>query len=235
MNLDNANELIKINDSKNSTLCISQQMRFQNHWLNIINIINKGLIGNIEYISYHNSKNRNKILNLKNISNPVLWEMSCHHFDNILSILGNINKFSVFCNAFKPSWSIYTDNCMVNALIVMNDNIHINYHAGYSGKSSNYSIRIEGTKGVLRYNGIHMSKNTGILSLSINNSKFKRFYSKDVIQKNEPWSIFLDKWYLHIINGNDFPFTANNNLKLLKMIDACILSNNKKKSVIIDL
>ena len=88
---------------------------------------------------------------------------------------------------------------------------------------------------MLRYNGIHMSKNTGILSLSINNSKFKRFYSKDVIQKNDPWSIFLDKWYLHIINGNDFPFTANNNLKLLKMIDACILSNNKKKPVLIDL
>ena len=161
--------------------------------------------------------------------------MSCHHFDNILSILGNIYKFNVFCNAFKPSWSIYSNNCMVNALIVMNDNIHINYHAGYSGKSSNYSIRIEGTKGVLRYNGIHMSKNTGTLSLAINNTNFKRFYSENIIHNNDPWSIFLDQWYLHIINKIDFPFTAKNNLKLLKMIDACILSNNSKKTIIIDL
>ena len=59
----------------------------------------------------------------------------------------------------------------------------------------------------------------------------------DSLHKNLQYvfHLVLDQWYLHIINKIDFPFTAKNNLKLLKMIDACILSNNSKKTIIIDL
>jgi len=231
-NYEQAKEIVNISKDIGATITVGQQMRYQKHFKELQSLINTDILGEIEYISFHNSKNRNKLFNLKNFDHPVLFEMSCHHFDNLYSLFNDLKPEYVYCQTFKPSWSIYKGDCMVNALIKFNNNIHLNYHAGYSSQSSNYTMRFEGSKGVLKYNGIHMSKNIGKYSFAKNGSKFENIPTKQFKHKNSPWSDFLVKWFEYTNNYIDQPFTGKNNIKILKLINACVQSTSLNLPII---
>ena len=92
-------------------------MRYHEHIQYIIQLIREGLVGKIESIIFHNSKNRPEVGNLSSFHHPVLYEMTCHHFDIISSFLKGFKVSSVYCCGTNPSWSNYRSNSVINAVI----------------------------------------------------------------------------------------------------------------------
>ena len=226
-NFQTAYDLVRHAEYKKINLVVGHQMRYQFHLLKIQEFINSGKLGKIESILYHNTKYRPKVGNLFNESHPVLMEMSCHHFDNLRYLLGSFEIKNVFCKSFKPSWSNYVSNCFVNALIVTSDNIHLNYQAGYSSLAPYYLIHLIGQKGTLKFEGVHMSNNTGNLYFAPAGADFFDLILDCNKVENDVWYLFLKDWYQSLDNHSSFHGYAKSNLEILNVINLCILSNSK--------
>ena len=200
-------------------------MRYHEHIQCITKLISEGLVGKIESIIFHNSKNRPEVGNLSSFHHPVLYEMTCHHFDIISSFLKGFKVSSVYCCGTNPSWSNYRSNSVINAVIQFENNIICNYHAAYSSQSPYYSIRIEGNEGTLKFDGLHMSVNQGTLSFAPVDEAFKVIQNFDNNSNSDVWYEFLKDWHTNIDSPSIFHAEAQENLEILKAIDLCILSN----------
>ena len=110
-------EIASLAKLRNVVLSVAHQMRYHEHIQYIIQLIREGLVGKIESIIFHNSKNHPEVGNLSSFHHPVLYEMTCHHFDIISSFLKGFKVSSVYCYGTNLSWSNYRSNSVINAVI----------------------------------------------------------------------------------------------------------------------
>jgi predicted dehydrogenase len=230
-NFDHAVELVSLADELNIKLCIAQQMRFFRHYLSVSEFVQAGHLGKVEQIYFLNAKPRHRALNLVGFEHPVLYEMTCHHLDCLFSIFPDIIPESITCDGYQPSWSVYDSPCMINALIRFNEGVHMLYHAGYSSQSDSYELRLEGTKGVLRCRGIHMSNNTMAYEFAERGANFQPINLDYGRPSTQPWELFFDKWYDYITGGSEPSFSGRNNLKILAIITAAMESIDSESFV----
>src|SRR2546423_4410283 len=156
-NLSEAKRLVALARKQRRKLAVGQQIRFNRHYRAVARFVRSGKIGKVEYVHFLNSKPRHQALNLAHMGQPALYEMSCHHFDSLMALFPGAKPTSIVADGFRPSWSVYSGPCMVNALIRMSGGLHVLYHGGFSSQADMYELRLEGTRGALRCRGIHMS------------------------------------------------------------------------------
>lgn len=217
-------ELATFAAEKDIKLCIGQQLRYRRHYLSVAEFVASGALGTVEQIYFLSAKPRHQARNLKGFIQPVLYEMTCHHLDTLFAIFPDLAPASVICDGYLPSWSVYDSECMINGLFRFHGGVHMLYHAGYSTQSSCYELRLEGTKGVLRCRGIHMSNDTMDYEFAERGAAFSSIDLDQGRALTEPWSLFFDDWYAYL-NGEEEPsFSGVNNLKILSVIDAAIKS-----------
>ncbi len=235
-----AAELARTAAAHGIKLCVGQQMRYRRHYLSVAEFVASGALGTVEQIYFLSAKPRHQARNLKGFEQPVLYEMTCHHLDTLFAILPNLIPQSVICDGFMPSWSAYDSDCMINGLFRFQGGARMLYHAGYSTQSSCYELRLEGTRGVLRCRGIHMSNDAMDYEFAERGRAFSPIDLDRGRAAGEPWDLFFDRWYDYLNdnlhdnlhdkpNGkpNDAeepPFSAGNNLKILSVIAAAIAS-----------
>ena len=225
-------EIVSLAKLKNVVLTVAHQMRYHEHIQHITQLISEGLVGKIESIIFHNSKNRREIGNLSSFCHPVLYEMTCHHFDIISSFLKGFTVSSVYCCGTNPPWSNYKSNSVIDAVIQFKNNVICNYHAAYSSQSPYYSIRIEGNKGTLKFDGLHMSINQGILSFAEVGKDFEVIQKFDSNSTLDVWYEFLRDWHKNIDSPFTFHADSQDNLEILKAIDLCVQSNDNSSIII---
>ncbi len=230
LNFDQAADLVALAQQKELKLCVAQQMRFMRHYRALENFIAEGQLGEVEQLVFLNAKPRHEVRNLRDMKQPVLYEMTCHHLDAILSIFPKALPEAIVCDGFQPSWSVYDGPCMVNALIRF-AGLHVHYHAGYSSQASLYELRLEGSKGALRCRGVHMSNNEMTYEFAARGSDFSPIYLDKDISMIEPWELFLDNWYSYLCGAEEPAFSGRNNLKVLAIVAAAIDSSESNAFV----
>lgn len=226
-NFEEAVELVELAEALGLTLCVGQQMRYNRHYTAIRNLVVSGQLGQVEMMNFLSAKPRHKALNLAGMAQPTLYEMSCHHFDSILSIFPDHIPECIACDGFRPSWSVYDGPCSINGLLRFSRGLHILYHGGFSSQSDLYEVRLEGTQGALRCRGIHMSNDTMHYELAARGGAFQAQAVDDAIPLQSPWPIFFDHWHHYLAtgaltDGSTPPFTGRNNLKVFAMLSAGI-------------
>ena len=222
--------LVALAGERGIKLGIGQQMRYFRHYLTVAEFVATGALGSIEQIFFFNAKPRHQAKNLAGFDQPVLWEMTCHHLDCLYALLPELVPESVICDGFLPSWSVYDSACMINGLFRFRGGAHMIYHAGYSTQSDCYELRLEGSKGVLRCRGLHMSKNEMTYEFAQRGADFQPIDLDRGRPPTIPWSLFFDRWHAWLrpgLTGTDEPhFSARNNLKVLSVIAAAIESQS---------
>jgi len=104
-------ELVELAESVNRTICVGQQMRYNRHYSTVRDYVATGSLGSIELMNFLNAKPRHEAKNLAKMEQPALYEMSCHHFDSILSLFpGQVPEW-IMVDGFRPSWSVYVGPC----------------------------------------------------------------------------------------------------------------------------
>jgi len=216
--------LVTLAAERDIKLGVGQQMRYFRHYLTVAEFVASGALGRIEQIFFFNAKPRHQARNLAGFEQPVLWEMTCHHLDCLFAILPELVPQAVICDGFLPSWSVYDSACMINGLFRFAGGEHMIYHAGYSSQSDCYELRLEGSKGVLRCRGLHMSKNEMTYEFAERGGAFEAVDLDRGRPPTQPWSLFFDRWYDWLKGGGEPHFSGRNNLKVLATIDAAIES-----------
>ena len=219
---EQAVELVELADAKGLKLAVGQQVRYNRHYLAVKRFVESGQLGKVEIVYFLNSKPRHKALNLTEMTQPALYEMSCHHFDSLMAITPDAAPEWVSCDGFQPSWSVYAGPCMVNALIGFSEGLHVLYHGGFSSQSNLYELRLEGTKGVLRCRGIHMSKDVMTNEYAQRGGEFSISDMDRDIPAVTPFRPFFDVWHDYVRGGVEPPFSGRSNLKVFALLSAAI-------------
>ena len=223
-NFADSQALVALAEQRGIKLAVGQQMRYFRHYLTVADFVASGELGDIEQIFFFNAKPRHQARNLATFKQPVLWEMTCHHLDCLFAILPDLAPESVVCDGFRPSWTVYDSACMINGLFRFAGGEHMLYHAGYSSQSDCYELRLEGSKGVLRCRGLHMSKNEMTYEFAERGANFEVVDLDGGRPPTIPWSLFFERWHAWLNGGAEPHFSGRNNLKVLATIDAAIAS-----------
>ncbi|WP_020576577.1 Gfo/Idh/MocA family protein [Actinopolymorpha alba] len=216
--------LVDLAEERGVTLSVVQQLRFNRHYQAVRRFVESGRLGDVEAVFFQNSKPRPEPANLARMIHPALYEASCHHFDSLFSVLGEPMPTSVSCQEYNPTWSPYAGAGMVNALIEVDNRVHIVYHGGFCAQAPMYDVRFEGTKGVLRCRGLHMSVDTMAYEFADRLGAFEPIQIDEDLPVQGPWQPYLDAWYAYLTGGPEPPFSGRRNLRVLSLIDGAMRS-----------
>jgi predicted dehydrogenase len=222
--LAHARELVELAFERGLTLCVGQQLRYNRHYTTVRRCIEAGMLGTVEAINFVNSKPRHTARNLAHMQQPALYEMSCHHFDILMSLLPDHTPEWIVCDGFQPSWSVYNGPCMVNALIRFSDRVHVLYQAGFSAQAPNYELRLDGTLGALRCRGTHMSVDDMVYEFAPRGQAFRPLPLDAEVSVQDAWVPFFAHWHAYLCGGEEPPFSGKNNLRPFGLLSAGIES-----------
>ena len=163
--LDEARRIIKAAEQTGQDhpiLMISQNYRYYPAVQAVREIIRKrelGQVGNV-YIDFRRSDFRNRadddpgaILH-RRLWQPLLVDMSIHHFDLIRAVLGQ-EATTISCHTWNPSWSRYVDPPTGDATVLLEDGAVVSYRGSWvsTGPQTNWSgeWRIECAQGEITW------------------------------------------------------------------------------------
>jgi predicted dehydrogenase len=228
-------ELVELAESVRRSLCVGQQMRYNRHYSTVAGYVGTGALGSVEMMNFLNAKPRHQAKNLAKMAQPALYEMSCHHFDSILSIFpGHVPEW-IMVDGFRPSWSVYAGPCSINGMIRFSNDpskpesgkLHVLYHGGFSSQADLYELRLEGSEGALRCRGLHMSNDKMAYELAPRDGEWSPRPLDEGRPAVSPWLPFFEHWrhYLAhgtLADGSAAPFSGRANLTVFALLSAGI-------------
>lgn len=226
-----AKALVALAAAKRRKLAVGQQIRFNRHYKAVAQLVRAGKLGKVEVVHFLNSKPRHQALNLAGMEQPAFYEMACHHFDSLLALFPKARPQSIVADGYRPSWSVYSGPCMVNALIRFTDDLHVLYHGGFSSQADCYELRLEGTKGALRCRGIHMSVDEMRYEFAPRGGSFEPIEPEGGLPAVNPWDEFMTRWRDWLAGGAEPPFSGRSNLKVFALVAAGIESARSGRTV----
>ena len=148
---------------------------------------------------------------------PMLWEMSCHHFDSILAFFGDRPVSRVAARSFNPPWSRYPGSAAVSAIIEIDGRIQVNYSGTFTSMSDHREYRFECAEGALVWdeNGLRLTRPGG----------------KEIIAIDVPAATQLDcvqialDFHRYIVEDHEPETSGRRNLAVMELIQHCIDSS----------
>lgn len=218
--LADAEMLVRLSKSFGKTLCVAEQIRYNEHFQLVRKLIFENVIGQVESVIFLNSKPRPIVGSLGRSEHITLEEMSSHHFDILLSLFNYPGSVKVYCDEFNPSWSRYPAGGMINAIMTFANQTHVIYQGGVCAQAPMYELRLEGSKGSLRCRGSHMSYGSMDYELSGPEGMFEKMGICASPGDSDPWPKFLSHWIEYLQGGEEPPFSGRQNLRVLQLIEA---------------
>jgi predicted dehydrogenase len=215
-----ARELARTAKRLSRRLAVAEQVRYNVHYQRVSAWVRDGLIGQVESVILVNSKPRPDPGTLADAEHPALDENACHHFDALRCVLDERQAVSVSCHEFNPSWSPYRRAAMVNAAITYEDGIEVLYQGGFAARAPMYELRLDGTRGVLRCRGLHMSHGPMTYEHSEDGHSFVELPGHAPMRSADAWAPFVDAWTTWHRTGGEAPFSAEGALPVLALVEA---------------
>lgn len=221
---EQAKALVELAEKQNLKLGVNQQVRYNRHYTAVRRFLATGRLGSVEMVFLLNAKPRRKVLNLAGMEQPVLFEWSCHHFDSLMSLFPNRRPVWVQAQGFRPSWSVYDGPCSINGFMLLEQNLNVLYHAGFSSQADMYELRLEGSEGVLRCRGRNMNGVNMRYELAMKGGSWEEVDLEADLPENDPFGSLFDAWRKYVTQGSEPPFSGRKNLAPFALLGGVIES-----------
>lgn len=142
-----AKQLVKDAEEGGVRFCVAQNYRYQPLQQTIKQILDEGTCGvpAIVDLIHHRYRPAPRTLNYLN---AMIWDMSCHHFDNLNFWFGPVK--TVTARTFNTPWSQYPYDSGVYAILEYENGMVCNYGLTHCAQNSSYHLRMQMEGGSLR-------------------------------------------------------------------------------------
>ena len=157
--LADATELVAAAQAAGRALCVAQNYRYQAMERTVFRMLNDPdhpqYVGAPFLIEYTQNRQRP---HPRTLDYPFasVWDMSCHHFDTLLSWLG-LGFTQVTAEAFGPAWSRYRHPNNTSAQIVHQSGCMVHYLHTHDAAVNEVRIRIQAALGAILVDGEQVS------------------------------------------------------------------------------
>ena len=149
---DSARALTQITADRSGRVCVAQNYRYNP----VERTIQKALTdpnhpahpGRVHQVSYSQQRVR-PIPRTLTYPFACVWDMSCHHFDNLAFWFGPIASMSA--HSWAASWSAYEHDNNTSAHIVFESGVRAHYIHTHDAARASLQIEIHGERGALVY------------------------------------------------------------------------------------
>ncbi len=129
-NIGDANEIVLAAKKAGKKLMVSQNYRFKRAPQTVRNVIERNLIGEIGSVYINFQKDPPFTGFRTEMVEPLITDMSIHHFDQIRGIL-NLDPVSIKAHTWNPKWSRFKGNACANVLFEMSNGSTIVYNGSW--------------------------------------------------------------------------------------------------------
>jgi predicted dehydrogenase len=204
---------------------VSQNYRFKRAPQTVKSVLQKDVIGKIGSVFINFQKNPPFTGFRLKMEEPLIYDMSVHHFDQIRGILG-LEPVSVLATSWNPTWSIFEGNAVANVNFEMEGGVRVNYTGSWVSRGWETTWdgdwRIQGDDGE-----IHWANNqVTVKPIDL----FKTVFMKDAVEsegkllvdlkelpEEERWAS-LAEFASAIRNDREPETSGSDNLKSLAMV-----------------
>jgi predicted dehydrogenase len=155
--LAEAARVLEVSRAQGRPVVVAQNYRYARRERTLRALMREKKVGSVTYVScverYANPA-ASADERTRTSSYSQLFHMGIHRFDSLRSILG-VRPVAVVARCGRAPWSEYEHGSTTEAVLEMEENIHVQYHGSLTSNRDEESILIEGEDGVLRTSGRH--------------------------------------------------------------------------------
>ena len=154
-----------------------------------------------------------------------IWDMSCHHFDNLLCWLGE--PLAVTAQAFGPPWSPYRDPANTSAHIEFRQGARVHYFHGHDSARGSFRMSLHGEHGALA---------TDDVAVEFSARPAEQFGTRPARAVTLPddgpsEGAVLREFYRYVTEGVEPGISGRHNLEVMAMCEMCVLSAQQGRRV----
>jgi predicted dehydrogenase len=215
-----ATELVRYARDKHVIVCVAQNYRYNGVERTIWRAINDPAfvahVGEVHVLSYaqHRVRPQPRTLNYPFAS---VWDMSCHHFDNMLFWLGPMRDMTA--HSWRASWSAYQHDNNTAAHVRFENGAVAHYIHAHDAARSSLEIQLHGSNGALV---VHDDQ------ITFNQRPLEQFGTRPIVSVPcEPGggeSDVLRDFHRYITQGIEPGISARNNLETMAACEMMVRS-----------
>lgn len=208
-------------EAANVRFCVAQNYRYFP-----VEATMKTLFGSEKYgdpafldLIHHRHRPEPRTLNYKN---AMIWDMSCHHFDNFVFFFGPAK--SVLAQTFSAPWSRYTPHdANVSAVITFENGVVVTYCLTHVAQNDHHRTFVHTSTGTLRCHDI-----SGIEFRPVNSAAAETVPLLSVPQSEQA---VLNDFYRYITESVEPGISGRNNLQTLALCEATGRASDERRTV----
>ncbi|MBC8228654.1 Gfo/Idh/MocA family oxidoreductase [bacterium] len=217
--LGKAKNLVKEAEERGLAFCVAQNYRFQSVEQTVKHHLDDQMYGKPAIVDLFHHRYRPNPRTL-NYPNAMVWDMSCHHFDNLIFWLGKAK--TVIARTYNPPWSRYEYDSGVTAIIEFESSIICNYCLTHCAQNGFYHLLMQTDAGTLRAYDV-----SGIEFQPIG----KERQSIQLLSVPSSEQSVLNAFRDYIRQGIEPGISGRNNLNVMALCQAVCVSAEKGKPV----
>lgn len=252
VNVEEAEELVRIAESKNLFISVYQNRRFDRDYLQVQKIISEGKLGAIKEVEIRFDRFRTEPSAKEHKENPELngsgavHDLGSHLVDQATQLFGFPEK--TFADIFSMKGQNYANDYFEILLYYKND-VRVRLKSSAFTKEDHFAYKIHGDKGsflqersdnqenelvagAIPFYGKDwvkpLAESDGILNYSDENSGSKRVTT---LSEQGNYMNYYQQIYEHIVFGYALPSLGSEVVQNMKIIEAAIESSKKGKVI----
>jgi predicted dehydrogenase len=219
-------ELASKAKEKQAIAAVAQNYRYfgieRTIWRAIHDVDFPAYLGKVHLLTYTQNRVRPQPRTL-NYPFASVWDMSCHHFDNLLYWLGPIAEMSAF--SWRAHWSAYEYDNNTAAHMVFADQTRCHYLHTHDAARNTLEVQIHGERGALVRTDDALTFNTRPLE------QFGVTPTTPVApEKGQGEADLLRDFHAYIVDGVEPGISVANNLETMAACEMMVRSITNQKT-----
>ncbi len=220
-------ELVRAAREANAVVAVAQNYRYNAMERTVWRAVNDpdyaAYVGEVHLLAYTQHRVR-PVPRTLTYPFASVWDMSCHHFDNMLFWLGPMREMTA--HGWRASWSAYQHDNNTSAHVAFERGACVHYVHTHDAARSSLEIQVHGERGALVVRDD---------SITFNQRPLEQFGTRPVtdvkVEEARGEADLLHDFYKYVTQGVEPGISAGNNLETMAACEMMVRSITQSRTV----